>query len=312
MVRYPDIYIGDDFPAGRPQQEGGPHKPLSEWGMLARGKTLGKSAIINFDTVALLSQQQKNAQVNLLEVQGDDEYGMPLCLTLLPPKTLFPVPATIVNEQNLSGTRDNIDAFDSTAFTAGIVQQAFTNVGCQVEWGIGGASCQVEADVLNGLCLNLSASWVRVRAFADVLAGQAGNNVYQLSAFLGPGNPKPTNAQRTLLLRNSAGVQGGLVANGAESAPIPIPRFAKRVYVYGIATTAVPAVPPILPITFVGSVRFWRDDLGATFSLLSNGETLITANVHEPSVIPNGSYYFTVINNSGQSAQIVAVFELAV
>ncbi len=280
-------------PHARSPQSEGPKPNISEWGMLVRGKTLGKSCIVSFAPPAYGIGRVQNSPVNMLELQGDDEYAQAVSLVVSPPKVLLPLGTPVPdNNQNASGTQDNVQAL---GYDPAISPQ-FANPIVIVEWGIGGASNQVEADILNGLVLNLSCSFLRIKAQVETVGATTSNMVYQLSAFVGPGRPKDVNAQRTVIVAAGLG-------DGVESSPQALPRFAKRVSIQGGIA---------LGNTFVGRIRFWRDNVGAA-STLPNGEILFSANNLTPQPIPNGSYYFTIVNQSGVAiTPAMAVFELSI
>ncbi len=276
--------------------QGETEPPQTDWAFLAEGQTLGKKCNIIFTPPAFGVRLETPSPVNILQVQADDSKAHPLCVTLSPPQgVLPPIAGFPADSQGITGTADNIEGLNAPAGS----QLVWANPVAVVEWGVGGISNRVECDFLNGLCLNLSASWVRIRAIVESVEATTSLMAYTLGANIGPGNPKPNNAQRTVLPRI------GALADGVESPVRPVPRYAKQVYVLGNV--------PIGQV-FIGHIRFYRDNQGPA-GIVPCGDLLFTSNDHAPGLIPNGAMYFTVVNNSGAAAGNVtpyAVFDLAI
>lgn len=291
--------LEDDFPyqGPSPSGNGADGRPLSEWGMLARGKTLGKRCVVVFNNPTIAPPGQtgtpaNNSPVNMLEVKGDDEYAMPLTLTLTPPQ-FFPVGTTIpADPQNLSGSQTNIDELNNAVAAS----PDLANPIVIIQWGVGGVSHQAICDIFNGLCVNITASWVRVQGAVEARNGGQTNLAYQLGATLGPGQPKDKNAQRTFFV--------GSLGDGVESSVFPVPAFAKSVYITGGAMVAGTTI-------FLGSIRFFSNNLGAagTAGIAQFSQSGFN---QVPIPIPNGGYYFSVINQAGEAARLHAIFELGI
>jgi len=277
--------LPDDFPMPKEDGRDARGNPTAtrdtDWGMLCRGKTLGKRVNIDFVFAGIAAQTNF---INILEVKGEDEFALPLSLQISPPRIFRNGPPPAANLQNASGTEDNVELLGSSI--------SFANPFVRVEWGIGGISNLVECDCLNGLFLNLSASWVRVSGAIVSPDLPADSTAYELSAFIGPGNPKPNNAQRTIVVPIVNG------AIGAESDKLPIPRYAKTIYLAGTNSVFD---------TFVGVVNLYRDS-GPAFAEVGY---IFNANQPTPFPIPLGCYYFTTVNGI-INPQHNVVFELAV
>lgn len=281
----PSTFLPDDMPSRRDVQSAqGPDKQLSEWAMLARGKTLGKSININYTG----STNPATSPNNMFEVSGNDEDAFQLSIMLAPPKVYG---RTFTSDQlaNASGSQDN----RQVDFTSGT---SFGNPFATIEWGIGGVSALAEADILNGLHLTVSASWLRIGASIDTPGEMPSlSTAYQIAAFVGPGRPKDNNAQRTLIASN--------VAINVQSAIQATPRFAKKVYLIGANNAHT---------LFVGTIRFFRDSLGADIV----GDVFFSGNALTSSPIPNGGYYFAIVPGVATDAPhgnfVNAVFELSI
>lgn len=280
------MVLGDDFPSGGRPPPGADGGPVSEWGMLARGQTLGKRINIGYAGISIIGDATPS--LNMFEVKGADEYALQLSVQLSPPRVFPNGSPPAAQLQNASGTVDNIQAFDQGLGIGWAEPFAI------VEWGIGGVSNRCEADILNGLHLNVSASWLRIGAAIQSPEALTTTTAYEISAFVGPGRPKDNNAQRSIQVNGAA---GGV---GSQSAAFPIPRYAKRVYLMGCNAAFD---------VYVGKLRFWRETaLGAGAEL---GEYIFAGNSPSPLPIPNGAYYFTVVNGI-DAAQNYAVFELSI
>lgn len=259
--------------------------------MLARGKTLGKKTNVFFNPPTSVGTPT-NSPLNMLEIKGEDEYALPLLITIAPPKYFPVIGSTITadNIQDASGTIGNQDVDNDTP--------SWANPFVELQWGIGGHNTEAKVDILNGLCVNINASWVRIRGgIESILADTTSIRGYELAAFVGPGMPKQPNAQRTVQM--SAGLN-----DTVASAVRAVPLFAKRVSVF--------ATPDSATGLFACQVDFFRDSLG-TAGTQQNGRVFLSGNNPQPVPIPNGSYYFQVTNLSGEHvARVQSVFELAI
>jgi len=274
---------------------------LSPWDALQRGKTLGKRVVI---PVLGGSEGSRRSSVNLMGIQGDDQYAQQLNLTLSPPRIIRSDPADPQfagkNPQDLTNEIDNKNVLIT------LPNFVWSNPFVIVEWGIGGTSEDAEVDISNGLCVNLCASWLRLSAGVD------GTHVtgvtpafYVLSAFIGPGYPKSDNAQRTI-------VASPAVAPGSSSEVFAVPKYAKAVSLCGIQTDNATVNP-----TWSGRIVFWRGSTGVAV-----GTTNLVAvyafdqSSREKVVVPDGAYYFTIINDTpivgAMTVRFSACFDLAI
>jgi len=289
MSRYPnDMYLDDDFPIRRPRQQGDEHTPLSEWGMLAKGKTLGKTIDMAFDrTLPALSSNP----VNMFEVSGADEFAMNLNVHVSPPKKLpgTGIPTGYSNNTLKGGTQLNTEE-PLTLIGSGV----WANPVVDLEWGIGGIANKATIDVLNGLAVNISASWVRVGGRIETPLGLPGLTVYQLGCFVGPGFAKARSAQRTVIVN-------ALTAANVDQGPFAIPTWAKTVYVTSANGAAVPAV-------YTGFIRFLRSAALATDTV---ADYFYSSNVQTPFPIPNGAYFFSIVP-ADANLSVQVVFDLAI
>jgi hypothetical protein len=303
-----NYFLPQPFPPFPPQQGGGNGaKPLTSWERLAEGKTIGKSTNLVFESGAAGGggQAPNQSAVDILNVQGSDRDAMQFCLTIGVPEQ-YPLAAlpSGVTIDNLSGSADNIDLV-VTQFggsVGGLVtgvgtNEQFANPVAIVEWGAGGAQHRVECDIINGLCLNLSGSFARVRAFCETnfVAPGFANGFYRATATLSPGYPKANNAQRTVMCQT-------LPAINAESGVYTVPRFAKSITLVGATLTATNV--------FVGTVRFYRGPNIANNTYVAS--YVFSGNNAQQFPIPNGAYYFTFIPGIADTTVMQAIFQLSV
>lgn len=288
----------DGNPVHYPRTNPGSHTP---WSMLRKGKSIGKSVDVLFTTPAL-TQSVAPAFNDLLLVQGEDDDAMNLKLTINPPQyapTVTVLPTSNGQQVPLSGTQDNVMASPPKLGGAALVPP-FASAFASIEWGCGGASNVAEVDFNNGVTVDLTASFVRVKAAFDVFpSAEYGDpsfvHPYRLSAFIGPGYPRGSYpATRTLI--------GDVLNDGAESAAYAIPRFSRRAFVFA---------PTGLGVTFVGQLRLWRDNRGAA-SVFPIANYLVSGNNPGSFIIPNGAAYWTIVNNSGAQEQPRICFELGI
>lgn len=304
-------YLHDDFDAvvanARERRSGMSNAvPIdSSWAQLVRGKTIGKALNLEFTAATSASSTQSGA-IDILDVSGEDHQATQFCLTLGIPEIYDGIVGAVTDLQTLQGSQDNISLVNTFPFggnVGGLISgvrndRAFGNPVAIVEWGAGGVRNRVEADFLNGLCLNLVGSFCRVRAFVDgngISPGFA-NAFYKLGAALGPGFPKPNNAQRTIMLAQATAI------NTESAQGYTVPRFAKSVYVCG--ANGVHDV-------FVGTIRFYRTpNCVADNSFVA--DYVFAGNSPQPIIIPNGAYYFTLVPGIANCVSMQAVFQLAV
>lgn len=308
-------YPGHGMPGGE--------TPQTLYALLAKGKPLGKKVDLLVSGFSQsVSQISAIRSTTMLEARGDDVAAMNLQITLAPPKVI-PLNAAFtaaqakeaVERQNASGTSNN----DSSNLVGPNFQ--FTPIIALLEWGVGGYSNdKVEVDFSNGLCVNLTASYVRISASIDPYLRIVPNTnlgspaVYELAAFIGPGWAKPRNAQRTIALPQLA---------PTECSPIiPIPRYATSVKLVGSSpgTGAVPTLGWLATVVFFCSPgtgpSVLNPDLTAAPVPVQFGNVLVADNGSGPGsneiAIPNGAYFAAVINNGGDTLSPRLVFDLGI
>ena len=299
-----DMFLPNPFPPFHNESgKSGDKSQLTAWGYLAVGNTLGKR-VNQVYTGAVSAGSAQSAPMAMLAVSADDKCAHSMVLTLAPPEVYEDLAPPLPDDiQNLSGSYDNITrqpVFPAGAVggrvTATLGRVAMGNPVAIIEWGIGGVASRVEADFSNGLCLNLQASFVRVRSFFDsVILGTAETAHYQTAAFIGPGHAKPMNAQRTVMMTDATAIN-------TESAMYTVPRFAKSVHLCGAND---------VHDTFVGTIRFYRsNDAAAAGAVVA--DYIFAGNTAGPIPIPNGAYYFTFVPGIADCFACNAVFQLAV
>lgn len=267
------------------------------WAMLRAGKSCGKSVDVLF-TTPLLAQVQAIAFNDVLRIDGNDDDAIALSVFLCPPTLLKnenALPTANGQTVQISGAQTNVQ-ITPPSFIAPGPGPSFPNPVALISWGVGGVSCDAEVDIINGANIDITASFLRVQVGFDTFpSGQYGDpsfvHPYQFTAFVGPGRQRTTPPTRTLLT-------SAVLNDGDESIPRPVPRFARRVNVAGNTLAAVLAA---------GRIMFYRDQNKLTLV----GNMLWSANNQVPIVVPQGGFYWTIVNNSG--AQIIpsVQFELA-
>lgn len=285
---------------------------------LSRGKSLGKAVdlLVQGDDSARIVNP---AAVNMLEVMGDDGAAQNLQLTIKPPKGVrigtgagqLPLATAqqAVDSQSLSGvTRANL--------AGNLVLTPLIGL---LEWGVGGTNVEkAEVDISNGVCLNLTCSFLRVGVQVDPMLALLSVNLgsdaaYEVSGFVGPGFPKPNNGQRTYQLGNIN------VADGIGVSPIvPIPQFANRLK---LVAAPVEGVAPVDVQGWVLQVLFFSFNQGYLYSSGWNpatvtdllGSVLVVDNGSsgEGIPIPNGAGFVGVVSYN-YSLNVQAVFSLGI
>ena len=286
------IYPGNGYPPNPGEDRPG----LSPFGRLARGQPLGKSSILLYNGDS--SRPQPSA-VQMLQLEGDDMDATQLNITLVTPRVIPLSYATVsagdINQQNLTGEQAN-DQVSPTNFPGAFGPVRWPPLEAVIEWGVRGASASAVVDYVNGMTVNVVASFLRVYATvsqSQSIGGFAGTSAaYYLAAFVGPGWTKPGTAQRTVYV-------GELDAN-TESGVFDIPRFARRAYLVSASGDATP------PVT-VGYLRFWQSPNGNH----NVGNYFQSGNQPVGFDIPNGAQYFTVQSGLGETALFDVIFELA-
>jgi len=250
------------------------------WNELQKGKTLGKRVVTYFD-----GQNPQKSPIDILKIEGEDFQAQNICLTLSPPQFNFSIEGLIIantgkNIQQTSGETGNIQLLNGEF-------QLPESVAI-IEWGIGGVSQTAEVDFSNGLCVNLTASFVRVSskvtAMSDGGIGVPTPGLITLSGFVGPGIPKSNNAQRTFQLPKVESL-------GPQLSPLfPIPNFAKQAI---LSMAAADNTGTIVP--WSGVLQFWNDTQGIGIPIC---EGKFTDEVRFPMIVPNGAFYFKVLNTT--------------
>lgn len=307
--------------------------PTDPWVELSHGRTIGKTGNIAFPSPAspLTSVIARGGLVDLLQIQGKDDNALQLCITLLPPLAIparqFPG-GILPTDQGIilaaTGARSNDDLYLHPPI--GGADYLWPRLACKLSWGIGGVQSEVECDFINGLAINVCASWIRLSVFIDYGFEPLGleGSIINLGAFVGPGFPKSNNAQKTLNVGplpigpNTFPTFG---FNGTPTPPsftipvpfvgaanlFPVPRYGKQ---FQLISVDVGAVPPSVVNTLDCNIIFFRDIAG----LLRSGSYRITsANQVDRFLIPTGSYYWTIQNNAIVNIDnIDVIFDLAV
>ena len=259
-AEYPPLRV----PSGRDD-------PRTLFQALSSGKTIGKRGPI---LITATKDETTICPTNLLDVNGGDEYAIPLCVTLGAPRVLPSV--QIPGFPNVDIQSVNGYAGNELLNTGALPWPDFK---ATIEWGTGGVQHSADIDIGNGAVVNLQASFVRVRARGtQIIGGVSAGAVYELSASVSPGQAKSSNSN-TLTFNFPAGL-----AIAGNTGVIAVPRFAKTVGM-NCGVTAL-------------SVRFWRDANRTSF--VSSGQLIGTAgspNFQIP--IPNGAYFFDLNNATG-------------
>lgn len=265
---------------------------------LIRGQTIGKKAVVPLIGGGV---QDVISAVTLLNIQSTDFYARQLCLTLQSPRFIANDVVTALitagNVQGLSGEYDNqVNGFPN--FVIG-------NPSAIIEWGIGGTNDRVEVDFSNGLCVNFQASFLRVTCKMDTLGitEETDDVAYVLSAFIGPGNAKASNAQRS--------VSCGSFTDVGFSNLFAVPKYAKSVTLEGVQ--AIGTVPGMTE-RFSGTIQFFRANAVSTDSMIS--ESFFDESTHYPVNVPNGAIFFRVQNLTTTHAtsltRVTAIFDLSI
>jgi hypothetical protein len=315
-MRYP----GNGMPKVASSEPGGDRAPDHPFAFLAKNRQIGKRVVLPFITPVGLhpssSVQTQPAPLSILNLQGADQDTTQICVVLSEPKYIPSISSIteLANGgdiQRLTGEQDNIDLAGTSSNCGGAVRggTADVQIGNPVavlEWGAGGVSSRAEIDFHNGLAINVVASWLRLLAFVESPTVQVGSFPYVLAGFVGPGTPKPNNAQRTMPL--------GTIDIDTAGNVFTVPRFAKSVMLCG-GNQAGDA--------YTATIRFWRSTSGpADYSSVPVAAFLFAANAANaiPVPVPNGAYYFDVVSgidavvdgNPGVLNSHQAIFDLTI
>jgi len=287
------VYPGN----GYPQNPGEDRPGLSPFGRISRGQPLGKSSVLLYNADGSAAQP---AAVQMLQLEGDDMDAGQLSVTLITPRVI-PLPyddvrAGDVNAQNLTGEQDNAQVTGGN-FPGAVAPIAWPPLDAILEWGVRGASARAVVDYVNGMTINVVASYLRVYASVSQTQGAGGfsgtSAAYYLSAFVGPGWTKPGTAKRTLYVGN--------VDAAGESPVFDIPKFARRAYIVAADESATP------PNLTVGYLRLWQSPDGTN----NVGNYFQSGNQPVGFEIPNGAQYFSVTSGMPASCLFAVIFELA-
>lgn len=289
-----DMYfLPQPFPPFDKNGGGGGNQGPSGWTALANGKTIGNSAVIDFDNANV-----NQSSVNILEVSGQDKDSLQLSITFAPP--LFAPPGSDAFQDN-----HEVLTAPNSGYANGVNSPLLANVLGVILWGSGGNSNKAVVDINNGATVNLSASFVRVMGLVDnrTIAGESMR--YRIGAQISPGHTIGGGATCTVPVASDLGVN-------VESAVFPVPRFAKTVTVLGSSIIAGPP-PGVVGTLFTGWIRFWHSPTGPLVGT-HNGELLYAGNVGNslPVRIPNGANYFTIMSGIAAPNHIMAVFDLSI
>lgn len=284
------------------------------WERLSKGQGLGKRVVIAVPPTGF--GEQRPGSVDILQIRGQDENACQLSITLLPPEF---APLSELNGgvfprdlQALSTTRYNNSILSSPPPANFVAPPAIA----VIKWGIGGVQAVAEVDFSNGAVVNVTASFLRVDVFVDLPSESLPEGTaVVLGAFVGPGWPKPNNAQRTYnvlpLLGGSFpefsyGANGYFIPAPGEPGMYPTPFFGKTVWV--IANDPNVAAPNTLN-TLDANLIFYRD-IAAT---ILAGSYRVSNTNPGPIPVPNGAMYWSVQNNAPAISQTLeVVFDLAI
>lgn len=297
-VRFPHpgpLYRGPIYPGhGYPPNPGENRPGLSPFGRLAKGQPLGKSSILPYDAT---QNRVQPASVPILQVEGDDLDASQLCITLAPPRVI-PLPfieASELDIQNQTGEQDNSEVTTGN-FPGEVTPIQWPPLEAVFEWGIRGASCRAIVDYVNGVTVNVVASYLRVYAAVTQSEDSGGitgtSALYYLTAFVGPGWTRTGTAKRTVFI--------GTIADGDASLVFDVPRFARRAMVVGCDSSTPANVT-------VATVRFWQSPDGTN----NVGNFFQSSNQPVSFDVPNAAQYFSVENGSGVAMKFAVIFELA-
>ena len=280
---------------GLPPRPGEDRPGLSPFGRLAMGQLLGKSSILIYNNEAPGVQ---DAQTDMISVEGDDLDACQLVVTLHPPRVIpvaFEEVGRILAQQNMTGEQTNsqvsIEHFPGTKHPI-----RWPPLEAVIEFGIGGVSTTIVVDYVNGVTLQVPASFLRVSALVsqskengDIFGTSA---AYYLAAHVGPGFAE-SHAQRTIFV--------GHVDDKDDSDVFDLPKFAKIAVLIGCRSHHHHK-----PTLTIGWIRFWQDPDGHHCI----GDFFVSD--HQDHVeVPNAAQYFSVFNESGHKMKMSVIFELA-
>lgn len=288
---------------GMPQVQGGSRPRTQGWERLIWDQPLGKRSNLQF----IAGDSNILRGPPFFQITGDDRDAMTLALTIVPPRVAFGVPANVIDSaagavQNVGGAQDNFEVSTEGDFPGTSVPITWPPMSARIRWGVGGMNTYADVDLMNGVVLNIHASFVEVYPYVALTSAngiEGTSAVYELGAFIAPGYTKPGNAQKTEWV--------GVIDTGAEGLTFPIPRFAKRAYLIACDSTVTPQLS-------VGTLRFWQNTVAAGGAGVSNlGNFFFAGATQFQSVeIPNGAMYFSVLNGMSENARYAVIFDLSI
>jgi len=287
------------FSNGPPRRNPLPQPTVGDsWSNLAKGQPLGKKVVVPFKQ----NDGGSFSPVSILQIHGDDHDAKQINVTLSPP-SIIPVELTTLTSdlQQATNEQTNREVILIPGNFPGYPDPfQWVNPTAIIEWGIGGASERAEVDLMEGVCVNLCASFVRVWAVIGNPGTLAGTDAaYVLSAFIGPGWPKTLGAQRTFWV-------GDMNAN-VESDAFPIPKFSKKVTLIG-GNTAENTTPALT----TGTIRFWQSINLSGAGRRNVGNVFFSGNNPQPCPIPNGAAYFSILAGTESETLYGALFDLSI
>jgi hypothetical protein len=298
------MFVPDDFPAeddGGNNMTGPSAKTL--FGRLKQGKPIGKKSVLLLKTGHGAVLVSEKAPVDILSVQGEDDDAMELTITLGNPQVMVPdgvnFPANVPTQQ-LTGEASN-DSWINTNPTIPIFP-----CGAVIDWGAGGSSFSMEVDYVNGACVTVRASYIRVRGFMDIFGSVVAKDIaHVLAAFISPGRVGVNGAQRTLRVANA------LAGPGTAGTVFAVPKFAKSAYVVGWGLVGLAHQPLIGTLDFSPRPDDTADSQLAEYQV----NTSVGNQQSAKFPIPNGGYYCRWTNGVVDplyQANARVVFDLAV
>jgi hypothetical protein len=301
-VRFPHpgpLYQRPIFPGnGYPPNPGEDRPGLSPFGRLAKGQPLGKSSILLYDATRDVIQP---AGVDMLQVEGDNLDACQLLITLAAPRVI-PLPFITVSQldlQNVSGEEDNQQVTTGN-FPGTLAPVSWPPLEAIIEWGVGGTTARAVIDYVNGVTVNVVASYLRVHAVVAQTAASGEivgtSAAYYLAAFVGPGWAKTGTAKRTVYI-------GTVSDDAGESDVFDVPKFARRATIVGCDTSSPPNPT-------IATLRFWQSSDGVAGGN-NVGNFAQSALEPGPFDVPNAAQYFSVVNQSAVPMKFSVIFELA-
>jgi hypothetical protein len=285
-------------------------QPLQPFARLTRGQPLGKKQIVSYISGQDNATNPQGAMVSILTIGGQDGCDLDACqlsVTLSQPRAIKQEVTGggigEFNQQNITGSYENAMIGTGNFPEGNGTPLQWVPIIAKIEWGLGGATHVAYVDYVQGTTINLTASWVRVHALVapDAQVNQPGTTCfYEVAANVGPGWPKPGNAQLTVFL--------GAVTANLESGVFAVPPFAKSVEIVSQDNTVVTSAPPALT---AGYIRFWQGSTGAAFGN-NVGNYYQAGNVAFDFRVPNGGAYFSVQSGIDITTKWAAIFTLAV